>query len=71
MFESKIIIYFNKNNEIFAYIIDCLLTFMQIKNIIETFIVLFKNIKLNTVIKYIMNDAYQVSYKLADLTIYK
>ena len=69
LFEFKLITFFDKNNEVFVYVIDCLLTFMQVKNIIETFIVLFKNIKLNIMIKYITNDYYQIFYKLADLTI--
>ena len=71
LFESELIISFDKNNEIFVYIIDCLLIFMQVKNIIKAFIILLKNIKLNIIIKYATDGYYQVFYKLTDLTICK
>ena len=71
LFEFELIIFFDKNDGVFAHIINCSLTFMQIKNIIEAFIMLFKNIKLNIVIKYAANDCYQVFYKLIDLIIYE
>ena len=58
LFEFKLIIFFDKDSEVFAYVIDCSLTFMQIKNIIKTLIILFRNIKLNIVIKYAANDCY-------------
>ena len=71
LFESELVISLNKDNEVFAHVIDCLLTFVQIKNTIKALIILFKNIRLNTVIKYAANDYYQVFYKLASLATYK
>ena len=58
LFKSELTIYFDNNNEIFAHIINCLITFVQTKNIIKAFIVLFRYIKLKTIIKYAMNDCY-------------
>ena len=71
LFESELVISLDKDNEIFAYIIDCSLTFVQAKNTIKTFIILLRNIKLNTMIKYVANDCYQVSYKSTSLTTYE
>ena len=69
LFESELITFLDKNNGVFIYVIDCLLIFIQVKNIIKAFIILFKNIKLNTEIEYATNDYYQVFYKLTSLAV--
>ena len=58
LFKFKFSIFFNKGEEIFAYIINSFIIFIQIRNIIEILIVFPRNIKFNTIIKYIINRYY-------------
>ena len=58
LFESELIIFLDKDDGVFVYVIDCSLTFIQVKNIIKAFIILFRNIKLNIVIEYAADNCY-------------
>ena len=69
-FELSANYYFDLDEDIFAHVVDFSMTFVQTQNVIETLITLFKSIKLNIVIKYAVNECYQVFYKLINLVIY-
>lgn len=69
LFESKLFTFLNKKEKIFVYVIDFFIIFVQAKNTIEISIILLKNIRLNTVIEYAVDEYYQVSYKLTSLIV--
>ena len=58
LFESELVIFLDKDNGVFAHIIDCSLTFVQVKNIIKVLIILSKNIRLDIMIKYVTDGYY-------------
>ena len=70
LFEFKFLINYDLdvNDDIFAYIVNFIIIFIQIKNVTKTFMLFFKNVKLNIIMKYVANECYQVFYKIIKLT---
>lgn len=68
LFKLELFIDFDYEKEIFIHVVNILIIFVQTKNVIATFIILFRNIKLNTMMKYTINNYYQFFYKSTDLT---
>ena len=58
LFELKFLIFLDKNRGVFTYIVNIFIIFIQVKNFIEIFIILFKNIRLNTIIKFVIDKYY-------------
>ena len=57
-FEFSINYDLNINDDIFIYIVDFIIIFIQTKNVMKAFMIFFKNIKLNTIMKYVANEYY-------------
>ena len=70
LFESKLPVSYNLEyeNNIFAYIIDIRINFIQVKNVTKVSITLYRNIRLDIVVEYSVDGYYQISYKVANLT---
>ena len=62
---------FDFDSDIFAYIVNFIIFFVQVESAIEAFMILFRNVKLNIIIKYVVNECYQIFYKLTKLIIYE
>ena len=60
LFESELLINYNLDfdDDVFAHIVDFFIFFIQIRNFIKTSIIFFKNIRLNTIMKYAVNECY-------------
>ena len=58
LFKLKFLILLDKNKEVSIHVIDIFVIFIQIKNFIEIFIILFENIRLDTIIKFIIDKYY-------------
>ena len=73
LFESKLLVSYNLkyDKDIFVYVIDIRISFIQVKNAMKVSITLYRNIRLGIVVKYSTNSYYQVSYKVADLVAYE
>ena len=52
---------------IFTYVVDALMTFIQVKNTTNSPIVLLRHIRLGIVVEYAADGCYQVLYKSTDL----
>ena len=70
LFKPELSIYLDKKDGVFTHVVDLLMIFVQIKNVIETSIMLLRNTRLNIMIKYIADEYYQVFYKLSILIVY-
>ena len=57
-FEFLINYFFDFDDEIFVYIIDFIIIFVQIRNFMKTSIKNFKRIKFDTIMKYSANKCY-------------
>ena len=60
LFELELLINYNFDfdDDVFVYIVDFIIFFIQIRNFIETLMIFFRNIKLNIIMKYIINECY-------------
>ena len=57
----------NSNNNIFAYIVNSFIFFNQTRNFMKISIVLLKRIRFNMIMKYFIDECYQISYKSIEL----
>ena len=61
LFESEFLINYNLDfdDDVFAYIVNFIIFFVQTKNVIEIFMIFLRKIKLNIIMKYVANKCYQ------------
>ena len=60
LFEPELSVNYNLDfdDDIFAHVIDFIIIFIQTKNVTKTFVIFFRNIKLNIIMKYVINECY-------------
>ena len=60
LFKPELSVSYNlgHDRDIFAYVIDIRISFIQAKNATEVSITLYRNIRLDIVVKYSINDCY-------------
>ena len=69
LFEFELLINYNFNfdDEIFIHVVNFIIIFILIRNFTKISIIFFKRIRFNTIVKYLMNDCYQIFYKFTEL----
>ena len=64
IFNSNYIEQLNKKNDLFFYIVDVNFCAIQIKNVIDVFITIIKNKRLNILINYKKENCYLINLKI-------